>query len=100
MQPIGLEIQGITYKMKCVFKHTLTYVVWKKKKNTFFNILRSYGEITKYGLRPLAGSQLGLRVFEDNIKVAFWYQYWKKNHSVEYGRDITKSELRPLPATE
>ena len=35
----------------------------------------SYGEITKYGLRPLAGLRLGLWIFEDKIKVALWYQH-------------------------
>ena len=40
-----------------------------KKKNTFFNILWSYGEIMKYGLQPLAGLRLGLRIFADKSAV-------------------------------
>ena len=37
----------------------------------FFNILRSYSEIKKYGLQPQAGQQLGLRIFAEKINVAF-----------------------------
>ena len=52
--------------MKCVFeRHSL------KEKYNFFNILQSYGEITKYGLQPLAGLELGLRIFAYKINVAF-----------------------------
>ena len=72
-----------------ILKHNL------KKKIIFFHILWTYGEITKYGLRPLAGLQLGLRVFAE-YKSCFLVP--KKNHSVEYGRDNTKPGLQPLAA--
>ena len=72
-----------------ILKHSL-----KEKKNLSI-FLRNYGEITKYGLRPLAGLQLGLRVFAE-YKSCFLVP--KKNHSVEYGRDNTKPGLQPLAA--
>ena len=68
----------------------------------FFNILMSYGEIMKYGLTPLTGLRLGLRIFADRIKVDFdsnCIDILKQrnifNRSVEHTRDIMKSRLRP-----